>query len=268
MKPIVITITSNKGGVGKTTTAAALCDIYRKKYPVLLIDTDPQCNCAAKFGFEVPVDRGRLGDMLIDMVQDHLKHKPFEEYIESSQQYKNLDVLYGGKMIRQAAYDYMFSFSASAALKSFKRIIQAAAETGKYRIIIIDTPPTYGNETDAIFNATDYLLIPTLAEGDSVEGADFALQKAANAREDNPNLKIAGIFLNRIYDNDSATHKVEPFLREAWKDKVLKTRIPDNRAAISDAINESEPVTTRKPVSKASKAFTSLAKEVENIVDL
>ena len=77
MKPIVITITSNKGGVGKTTTAAALCDIYRKEYPVLLIDTDPQCNCAAKFGFEVPVDRGRLGDMLIDMVQDHLKHKPF-----------------------------------------------------------------------------------------------------------------------------------------------------------------------------------------------
>ena len=80
-KALVITVTSNKGGVGKTTTCAALCDILRRKYQVLLIDTDPQGNCAGKFGLNVPEDEGNLGKALIDRIGPNTKWKPVSDYI-------------------------------------------------------------------------------------------------------------------------------------------------------------------------------------------
>lgn len=261
-KPIVITVTSNKGGVGKTTTAAAMCDILRKQYHVLLIDTDPQGNCAGKFGFEAPTSLGNLGELLIALTTKQTKPEPIQKYISVNSLYKNLGVLYGGKVMKTNCYDYIFSANARGALKSFRRIITQVADLDLFDFVIIDTPPTYGNEMSAILNATDYALLPTVAESDSVEGVDVALRFIADAREDNPDLKVAGIFLNRIYDNDSATHAVEPFIRGSWGDAVLRTRIPDNRSAVSKAINEGEPITTRQPTSKASKAFIALTKEV------
>lgn len=260
--PIVITITSNKGGVGKTTTAAALCDILRHKYHVLLVDTDPQCNCAGKFGFDAPTSSGNLGSLLIAVTMRLEDPKPIQEYIAVNDAYPNLGILYGGKTLKTSCYDYIFSASASAALKSFKRIFKMVNELDLFDFIIIDTPPTYGNEMSAILNATNYALLPTVAESDSVEGVDVALRFIADAREDNPGLKVAGIFLNRVYNNDSATHAVEPFIRDAWDKDVLNTRIPDNRAAVSKAINDGEPITTCAPSSKASIAFHELTKEV------
>jgi chromosome partitioning protein len=267
-KPIVITITSNKGGVGKTTSAAAIADIVSRDYNVLLVDTDPQGNCAAKFGLDITNGRGSLGDYLNDVVLDNVSTSPLNYLKPPAEQYQNLDVLVGGKQLKNQCYDYIFSVSAAKALKSFQKIFDQIAALDHYDYIIVDTPPTYGNEMSAILRATDYALIPTIAESDSVEGADTALKFISDAREDNPDLKIAGIFLNRTYDKDSTTQKVEPFIRQAWGENVLKTRVPDNRAAVSRAINESEPVTRRQPDSKASKAFFELTKEVLSRVDI
>lgn len=267
-KPIVITITSNKGGVGKTTSAAALTDILSRKHNVLLVDTDPQGNCATKFGLDISNGRGPLGDYLTDVVMGTSATTPTDYLTPPANDYKNIDVLVGGKQLKNQCYDYIFSVNASKALKSFHKIFDQIAELDYYDYIIIDTPPTFGNEMAAILRATDYALLPTVAESDSVEGVDSALKFISDAREDNPNLKVAGIFLNRTYDNDSATHMVEPYIRNAWGDDVLKTRVPDNRAAVSKAINCSEPITRRQPDSKAAKAFYKLAEEVLNRVNI
>lgn len=259
---IIITITSNKGGVGKTTTAAALCDVLRSKYKVLLVDTDPQGNCAGKFGFETPTSLGKLGELLISVTMKQTKAEPIQDYIVTNEKYPNLGILHGGKMLKTSCYDYIFSANASGALKCFKRIFAQIKDLNYFDFIIVDTAPTYGNEMSAILNATDYTLLPTIAEADSVEGVDVALRFIADAREDNPSLKVAGIFLNRVYDKDSSTQVVEPFIRGTWGNDVLQTRIPDNRSAVSKAINEGEPITTRQPNSKASQAFIALTEEV------
>ena len=261
-RPLVITVTSNKGGVGKTTTSAAMCDILRKKYTVLLIDTDPQGNCAGKFGVSVPEDEGNLGRALVDRIRPVEKWHPIADYIVVNDEYENLAILAGGKTLKNACYDYMFSANASAALKSFKRVMKSVTELDKFDYVIVDTPPTYGNEIYAVLNATDYALLPTLAEADSVEGVDVALRFISAAREDNPNLRVAGIFLNRVYGNDTATQQIEPLIREQWGADVLQTRIPDNRSAASKSINLGEPITQRQPRSKASLAYVALVKEV------
>lgn len=262
-KPIVITVTSNKGGVGKTTTAVAMSDILRKKYKVLLVDADPQANAASKFGIdEIPTGFGKLGELLISITMQQTKPYPIDEYLEFPKGYDNLSILFGGKTLKKGCYDYIFSVNAMMAMISFKKIFQMVAEKNTYDFIIVDTAPTYDNAIGAILNATDYVLLPTVSESDSVEGVNVALQFIANSREYNPNLKVAGIFLNRVYNADSSTRQVEPMIREAWGDKVLNTRIPDNRAAINKAINDGAPITTSKPESKASKAFVELTKEV------
>jgi len=264
--PLVITVTSNKGGVGKTTTSAAVCDILRHIGSVLLIDTDPQGNCAGKFGLTVPEDEGNLGRVLIERIGAPNKWQPIDDYIVVNDEYENLGILAGGKTLKNACYDYIFSANASAALKSFRRVVQSVAELDKFDYVVIDTPPTYGNEIYAILNATDYTLLPTLAEADSVEGVDVALKFISAAREDNPKLKVAGIFLNRVYEKDKATQVIEPLIRSQWADDVLTTTIPDNRSAASSSINMGAPITHSLPHSKASLAFQSLVQEVLNRV--
>ena len=265
-KPLIITVTSNKGGVGKTTTCAAMCDILRRKYQVLLIDTDPQGNCAGKFGVNVPEDEGNLGRALVDRIGPNDRWKPMADYITVNDEYENLAILAGGKTLKNGCYDYIFSVNASAALKSFRRIINGIAELKRFDFIIVDTPPTYGNEIYAILNATDYALLPTLAEADSVEGVDVALRFISAAREDNQNLKVAGIFLNRVYGKDTATKQIEPIIRQQWKGDVLNTVIPDNRSAAAKAINFGEPITKSDPHSKAALSYVDLVKEVEERV--
>lgn len=261
-KPIVITVTSNKGGVGKTTTGAAICDILRQDNFVLLIDTDPQGNCAGKFGIEVPDDEGNLGRALVERLQPAEKWSPIGDAIVVNEDYTNLGILAGGKTLKSSCYDYIFSANASAALKSFKRLIKNVTELNTFDYIIIDTAPTYGNEIYAILNATDYALLPTLAEADSVEGVDVALKFISAAREDNPDLKVAGIFLNRVYGKDKATQAIEPLIRSQWGEDVLKNYIPDNRSAAAKAINYGAPITRQDPHSKASLAYHALVEEV------
>ena len=80
-KPIVLTIANNKGGVGKTTAAAAITHLLSLKGKrVLLIDTDPQGNCAQQFGIDSTDDIGLLGELLLDRVNRNsdAKHAPLE----------------------------------------------------------------------------------------------------------------------------------------------------------------------------------------------
>ena len=136
-KPIVITVTSNKGGVGKTTSAAAMVDILGREHNVLLVDTDPQGNCATKFGLEISNGRGPLGDYLNDIVLGGTETDPLNYLKAPSSVYKNVDVLVGGKQLKYQCYDYIFSVSASKALKSFKKMFEQIAALDHYDYIII-----------------------------------------------------------------------------------------------------------------------------------
>ena len=264
--PKVITITANKGGCGKTTTAAAVADILGKKRKVLVIDTDPQCNCAGKFGFKPGLDEDNLGQLLVN------KAKPIEQQtdisltdaIKTSTKFTNIGVLYGGKLLR-GSYKVMFANNPGGALKAFKRLIEDISELGIYDYVVIDTPPSYGQEIYTILRATDIVLLPVISEKDSIEGVSSAIEFINEAREDNPGIKIGGIFINRYIDRDKSRNIIEPILRDAWKDYMLKTNIPDNRAASAMAINGGEPITRRCPRSKATKAFHSLVKEVFDV---
>ena len=259
-KPIVITIASNKGGVGKTATASSFTYLLGRKNKVLLIDTDPQGNCAGKFGIEEEEGIGKLGEYINNRTQDAVAKEPLDNYLVHYD--KNIAVLYGGKSVKTKVYDIIYSHDPQAAMYMFRDLVDEIANDGTFDYVIIDTSAAFGNEIYAILNATDWVLSPTLAETDSVAGFNTLLKFVNSARRSNPNLKIAGLFFNQVSDRSKAQKAMEPFSREAWKDKVFNTRIPYNPAAIYSAIIEADPVTKKYPKSKSSLGFKKLLKEL------
>lgn len=206
---MIITITNNRGGVGKSTTAQTLAiGLSIKKYKVLLIDLDTQCNTTATF--KVNREPNTIFKVLNQEcnIQDAIYHTQYIDIIPSD---TNLSVLN------------------NIQLKPYLNKIKS-----NYDYIIIDTPPSLSNITlDAVYNS-DYLLIPMLAELYSIQGLDNIqrLIDRIHTNTDNKSVKIIGLLITH--------YKGQTILNQSLRDALYKyadklnTKVYD--ATIRDSI--------------------------------
>lgn len=259
---IIFSVVNNKGGVGKTTSAAAIAYLLSKKSRVLVIDADPQCSCALKFGHVPPMNEGPLGTLLRERFFGDKSH-PVTDYIYPAKNTKNVDILFGGNILFSVT-DSLVIANSQKSVNLLKEILRdEIAPIDIYDYIIIDTSPALNNFLNTVLCATQYLLIPLSPEADALTGANATLRYLGPVREGlNPDIKIAGIFFSRAVDRSTTLHEIEPVARKQWGDAVLKTKIPYNPAASDRSINEGMPIPMKFPVSKAAKAYEKLLKEV------
>ena len=88
-----IAFCSHKGGVGKTTSAAAFADLLgRRDYKLLLIDADPQGNLSKRFGYHPKEYRGavQLSAAVLNILSDD--PKPLKDFVLATQN-KNVDII-------------------------------------------------------------------------------------------------------------------------------------------------------------------------------
>ena len=166
----IITITNQKGGVGKTTTASALvCGLHQRGARVLGIDLDPQGN----LGFTLGLDIGE-GYTIYDVLK---KSQPIEKAIVSTD--------YGDIL----PSDIMLS-AAEVELRDIR---------SKSDYIIIDTPPSLNILTINAYVASNSLIVPMEAEILSLVGITQLQETIITVRDTfNPNLKVLGILLNKF----------------------------------------------------------------------
>lgn len=129
----IISITNQKGGVGKTTTAINLAAcIAMRGYRVLLIDSDPQGNATSGVG----INRNKLKNCIYNLLIDQVK----AEEIICSTRVQNLDILPATIQLAGAEVELAVRGNREYCLKK-------AIETVKnqYDYIFIDCPPSLGN---------------------------------------------------------------------------------------------------------------------------
>ncbi|MBL4681016.1 MAG: ParA family protein [Pseudomonadales bacterium] len=247
---IVIAITNQKGGVGKTTTsinlAASLAATQRK---VLLIDLDPQGNATMGSG----VEKSELETSIYDVLVDDL---PFSEAIVEAES-SGYDVLGSNVDLSSAEMELMDldrrEYRLSDALKPIK---------DKYDFIIMDCPPSLSLLTINGLVASDAVIIPMQCEYFALEGLSALITTINRITEHlNEDLKIEGIIRTMYDPRNSLTQDVSKQLIEHFGDKVYRTVIPRN-VRLAEAPSFGLPALYYDKQSRGAKAYLALAGEI------
>lgn len=179
----IITVTNQKGGVGKTTTASALvCGLSQRGAKVLGIDLDPQGNLGFTLGADV-----ENGGTIFDVLKGTC---PIESAIISTEYG---DVLPSDIMLSAAEVEF------TAPRREFMLSDKLNAVRSKYDFIVIDTPPALNILTVNAYVASDGLIVPMEAEVLSLVGITQLQETIETVRSTfNPNLRVLGILLNKF----------------------------------------------------------------------
>ena len=249
----IISVTNQKGGVGKTTTtinlAAALSELKKK---VLIIDLDPQGNASTGLGVDVEDRELSTYEFLVESV-------PLEK-IAMETEISGLSIVPATIDLSSADIDLISNEKRSYLLHEALRKKQENKQ--KYDYILIDCPPSLNILTVNAMVASHSVLIPLQSEFFALEGLSQLLLTVKEVRQNaNVNLRVEGIVLTMFDGRNNLSKQVEADARSNLRELVFETIIPRN-VRVSEAPSYSMPVLTYDPSSKGSKAYMSLAKEL------
>ena len=178
----IITVTNQKGGVGKTTVVSALvCGLRERGARVLGIDLDPQGN----LGFTLGLDIGD-GRTIYDVLKGTC---PIEQAIVRTEYG---DILSSDILLSAAEVEF------TAPRREFMLSQQLDAVKDNYDFIIIDTPPALNILTINAYVASTGLILPMEAEVLSLVGISQIQEIIETVQKSfNPDLKVLGILLNK-----------------------------------------------------------------------
>jgi ATPases involved in chromosome partitioning len=246
----VIAIASQKGGVGKSTTAINLSAcLAEKRKKVLIIDIDPQGNTTSGLG----VEKDELEDTIYELLIG-------ESEIESCimpLDIKNLSIIPSNVNLAGAEIELLSYEGKEFILK--EKLEQVRND---YDYIVIDCPPSLNVLTLNAMTTADTVLIPIQCEYYALEGLSQLMHTIMLVQERiNPDLDVEGVVFT-MYDsrNNLATDVVDS-VHSNIPYKIFKTIIPRN-VRVAEAPSHGMPIIQYDGKSAGAKAYRSLAKEV------
>jgi chromosome partitioning protein len=251
---VVLAISLQKGGVGKTTTAinlgAALAELG---FRTLIIDLDPQGNASSGLGIHPPDDAPTIADVL-------RREETLDAIVEPTAE-KNLFVAPAptGQMLAEVEAQLVAEMFPQPRLKD---AIDAVRDDWDY--ILMDCPPTLGRLTVNAFMAADAILAPVQCQYFALEGLRDLSEVVKQVRAAlNPTLEIAHYLLTMSEGTKKLSQEVESELRNAFGEKVFKAVIPYN-VKLAEAPSMQHSVLKHASTSKGAKAYRAIAKELSN----
>lgn len=254
-KTITIAICSQKGGVGKTTTAvnlsAELAHSHQKR--VLLVDLDAQGHVEKSLSHIVPeglsytplseVLRVKKGDIHDAIVKTHI---PALHITPGDQELNATEMILAGKMGRELV---------------LRKALAPAL--GNYDLILLDCPPNLGNLTVNALCAADYALIPCEMSVLAFEGVSDVLNSIEMVTESlNPKLKILGVVFTRVDGRNATMNQVvTENLKTLFKGTVFRSQI-NISTDLNKAQLEGVPVFQFSKSATGTKNYADLATEV------
>jgi len=247
---MILAITNQKGGVGKTTTAINLAAaLARKGHRTLLIDLDPQGHSTLSFLDLESVDRS-IYDVLVE------PDVGITEIIRPAPD-KNLDVAPARISLAKLEGKLLGEFDGHYRLRD-----EIAPVVDDYDFILIDTPPTLGLLTVSALVLATHLLVPIQSSYLSLEGTDDLLETVERIRQYvNPNLELLGVLITLHDQRTILGRDVVAQVRTVFGAKVFDTMISKSvRLEESPAYKES--IFSHAPTSSGAKQYAQLGEEV------
>ncbi len=248
---MIIAVTNQKGGVGKTTTAinlsAALALIGQN---TLLVDTDPQAHSTISCVIDPALYVKSLYDVLV-------KNEESIENVIVKSTIPGLEVAISKISMAKLEPALIGQIDGHYRLKDILEPVRK-----KYDFIIIDTPPTLGLITLNSLVASDKILIPIQASYLSLEGTDDLLETIDKVKRfTNSGLEIIGVVITLHDRRTNISKDAVNKIKKVFGRKVFKT-IVSKSVKLEESPAYKESIFTFAPYSVGAQQYKKLAEEI------
>jgi chromosome partitioning protein len=245
----IISISNQKGGVGKTTTSINLSSylaVMGKK--VLLVDVDPQGNAGSGLGLDVNSLSHTTYEVLLGEIsaREAIAHTEVSglNMIPANINLSGVDI----DLVNQEGKEF-----------SLKRAI--APLRSEYDFIIIDCPPSLGLLTLNALSASDGVIITLQTEYFALEGLTQLMRIISLVQENlNPSLELEGVLLTMFDKRTNLSNQVASDVKSHFKEKVYTAMIPRN-IKLGEAPSFGKPIHLYDPDGIGAVSYKSFAQE-------
>ena len=251
----VLSVSNQKGGVGKTTTAinlgTALAAVGER---VLILDLDPQGNASTGLG----VPRGQRKVTSYDVL---VNESPLVEAAAATA-ITGLYIVPSDPDLSGVELELASASRRSFRLRDALKALREDTGPERFTYVLIDCPPSLNVLTVNAMAAADAVLVPLQCEFFALEGLSQLVRTVDLVRSSlNPNLEIQGVVLTMYDKRNRLSEQVEQDVRAHFGDKVYETVIPRN-VRVSEAPSFGKPALIYDLKCAGSQAYLKLAREL------
>jgi chromosome partitioning protein len=245
-----ITVTNQKGGVGKTTLTYHLAHLFSKEMNTLVVDIDPQ---------------GNLTNTLLGKDEDG-------RYIELKDE-NNIKRLFENKSVKPIEVkDKLFLVGSDITLSGHEGKVSVnmflllddflSSIDNDDTLILIDTPPNLSIFTSNALFASENIIIPLDSHIYSVKGLESLLRDITSVKRHNSKIKVLGLLLTQFISRNKADREIQDLIESKYPNMLLDNFIPAT-TKMKEATGKHLPIFDYEPTNKASLAYLELFKEIK-----